>query len=139
MANRQRPAKPLRILVADDNEDGREMLGFLLRAQGHSVEVAADGPAAIESAASFHPEVIVLDIGMPGMSGYAVARTLRQKPWASRPTLVALSGLGQQEDKSRAAEAGFARHFTKPVDVNDLLAYLATRAQGRPQHPDRPH
>jgi len=133
-----RPAKPLRILVADDNEDGREMLGFLLRAEGHSVEVAADGPAAIDAAASFHPEVIVLDIGMPGMNGYSVARTLRQKPWASRPTLIALSGLGQQEDKARATEAGFDRHFTKPVDVTDLLAYLAGRAEGRPERPDRP-
>jgi CheY-like chemotaxis protein len=133
-----RAPKPLRILVADDNEDGREMLGFLLRAQGHSVEVAADGPAAIESAASFHPEVIVLDIGMPGMNGYAVARTLRQKPWASRPTLIALSGLGQQEDKARATEAGFDHHFTKPVDVSDLLAYLVRRADGRSEQRERP-
>jgi CheY-like chemotaxis protein len=70
------------------------------------------------------------------MNGYAVARTLRQKPWASRPTLIALSGLGQREDKARAAEAGFDRHFTKPVDANELLAYLATRVQAGPERPD---
>ena len=93
------PARPLRILVADDNDDGREMLGYLLTAEGHTVALARDGPAAIETAASFHPDVAILDIGMPGMNGYAVARTLRQQPrgararagrarpgWASRKT-----------------------------------------------------
>ena len=118
--------RPLRILVADDNDDGREMLGYLLTAEGHTVELAADGPSAIETAGSFHPDVAILDIGMPGMNGYAVARALRQQPAATPLVLIALSGLGQREDKERAAEAGFDRHFTKPVDVNDLRAYLAT-------------
>jgi CheY-like chemotaxis protein/two-component sensor histidine kinase len=126
-----RPAKPLRILIADDNDDGREMLGYLLTGEGHSVALAEDGPAAIETARSFHPEVIILDIGMPGMNGYAAARAIRQQPSATTPALIALSGLGQQEDKARAAEAGFDRHFTKPVDVNDLRAYLATVGRGR--------
>jgi two-component system, chemotaxis family, CheB/CheR fusion protein len=126
------PPRALRILIADDNDDGREMLGYLLGAEGHSVALAPDGPAAIETAESFHPEVIVLDIGMPGMNGYAVARILRQKAWTPRPAMVALSGLGQQEDKARAAEAGFDRHFTKPVDLDDLRAYLATVGRARP-------
>ncbi len=79
-----RQARPLRILVADDNDDGREMLGYLLTAEGHTVELAVDGPSAIETAGSFHPDVAILDIGMPGMNGYAVARALRQQP-ASTP------------------------------------------------------
>ncbi len=123
--------RPLRILVADDNDDGREMLVYLLTAEGHTVAQAPDGPTAIETAAAFHPDVVILDIGMPGMNGYAVAQTLRKQPDMSSVVLVALSGLGQQEDKARAAEAGFDRHFTKPVDVNSLRAFLAATGEGR--------
>ena len=117
--------RPLRILVADDNEDGREMLVYLLTAEGHTVEQAVDGRAAVNIAATFRPDVVILDIGMPVMNGYAAAQTLRQQAEMSSVVLVALSGLGQQEDKARAAEAGFDRHFTKPVDVNALRAFLA--------------
>ena len=85
---------------------------------------------AIETAASFHPDVAILDIGMPGMNGYAVAKTLRQRGRGHRRrSLVALSGLGQHEDKARAAEAGFDPHFTKPVDVGSLLNLLAQKFQ----------
>lgn len=119
------PLTPLRILVADDYEDGREMLGFLLRDEGHTVAVAADGPAAVTLAQEFRPDVAIVDIGMPGMNGYAVAKALRDGPDGASVVLVALSGLGQQEDKARATDAGFDRHFTKPVDVNALRAFLA--------------
>lgn len=119
-------ANPLRILVADDNDDGREMLVYLLTAEGHTVAAAPDGPQALETALAFQPDVVILDIGMPGMNGYTVARTLRERADTSALVLVALSGLGQQEDKVRAAEAGFDRHFTKPLDVNALRAFLAT-------------
>ena len=81
---------------------------------------------AVETAATFHPDVAILDIGMPGMNGYAVARDASEESRDSSVVLVALSGLGQQEDKARAAEAGFDRHFTKPVDVNALRAFLAS-------------
>ncbi len=121
--------RPLRILVADDNDDGREMLVYLLTAEGHTVAQAPDGQAAVETAATFHPDVVILDIGMPGMNGYTVAQTLRERPEMSSVVLVALSGLGQQEDKARAAEAGFDRHFTKPVDVNALRAFLAATGE----------
>jgi two-component system, chemotaxis family, CheB/CheR fusion protein len=124
-------ARPLRILVADDNDDGREMLVYLLTADGHTVAAAPDGPTAIETATAFHPDVVILDIGMPGMNGYTVARRLRGTRDAPAPVLVALSGLGQQEDKARAAEAGFDRHFTKPVDVNALRAFLAATGEAR--------
>lgn len=117
--------RPLRILVADDNDDGREMLVYLLAAEGHTVAQASDGQSAVDTAATFHPDVVILDIGMPGMNGYTVAQTLRARDDMSSVVLVALSGLGQQEDKARAAQAGFDRHFTKPVDVNSLRAFLA--------------
>ena len=121
--------RPLRILVADDNDDGREMLVYLLTAEGHTVAQAPDGLSAVETGAAFHPDVAILDIGMPGMNGYAVAQTLRKRPEMSALVLVALSGLGQQEDKARAAESGFDRHFTKPVDVNALRAFLAATGE----------
>ena len=85
-------AKPLRVLVADDNNDGREMLVYLLTAEGHTVAAAPDGPTAIETARVFHPDVVILDIGMPGMNGYTVARSLRAKHDAPGLVLVALSG-----------------------------------------------
>ena len=118
-------ARPLRILVADDNDDGREMLGYLLTAEGHTVAQAATVRRR-RAAGAFQPDVAILDIGMPGMSGYAVARRCASSPRGAALVLVALSGLGQQEDKARAAEAGFDRHFTKPVDINELRVYLAT-------------
>jgi CheY-like chemotaxis protein len=117
--------RPLRILVADDNDDGRDMLVYLLTAEGHTVAQAADGRAAVETAGTFRPDVVILDIGMPGMNGYTVAETLRKSSETSSVVLVALSGLGQREDKARAAQAGFDRHFTKPVDVNALRTFLA--------------
>ena len=128
-------ARPLRVLVADDNEDGREMLTYLLTAEGHTVAQAADGLAAVDVAATFHPDVAILDIGMPGMNGYAVAEALRKRPEMSAVVLVALSGLGQQEHKARAAEAGFDRHFTKPVDINSLRAFLAATSEALAEWP----
>ena len=115
---------PLRILVADDYADGREMLAFFLERLGHTVATASDGADALAVAASFQPEVAILDIGMPGISGHAVARELR-KQRGDEVILVALSGLGEASDKARAADAGFNRHFTKPVDIKALADYLA--------------
>jgi CheY-like chemotaxis protein len=121
--------RPLRILVADDNEDGREMLEYLLTADGHTVAKAADGREAVETAATFRPDVAILDIGMPGLNGYSVAQALRETSPTSSLVLVALSGLGQREDKARARSAGFDRHFTKPVDINSLRAFLAAAGE----------
>jgi len=124
----QTSRRSLRILVADDNEDGREMLAYLLTREGHVVALAADGREALDKAVEFDPDVAVLDIGMPSLNGYDVAARLRKGPKGSRPFLVALSGLGQTEEKARAAEAGFDYHFTKPVDLNALLRLLMERA-----------
>jgi two-component system CheB/CheR fusion protein len=122
-----RPANKLRILVADDNEDGREMLKYLLAHDGHDVRTAEDGLRAVEIAIAFDPDLVVLDIGMPGLNGYEVAQRLRSSGTGRRPLLVALSGLGQAEDRARSAEAGFDHHFTKPVDINALLAVVAEK------------
>jgi DNA-binding response OmpR family regulator len=113
----------LRILVADDYPDGREMLAFFLERQGHTVATASDGADALAVASTFGPDVAILDIGMPGVSGHTVARELR-KQRGSALTLVALSGLGEPADKARAAEAGFDCHFTKPVDITELSKFL---------------
>ena len=118
----------LKILVADDYPDGREMLAFFLERQGHSVATATDGADALAVAAAFKPDVAILDIGMPGISGHAVARELRAQ-LGDAITLVALSGLGEAADKARAAEAGFDRHFTKPVDITALAAYLTEKVR----------
>jgi DNA-binding response OmpR family regulator len=103
------------------------MLNHLLTHDGHVVKTAGDGSRAVEVAAEFDPDVIVLDIGMPGLNGYEVARRLRDAGSERRPLLIALSGLGQAEDKARAVDAGFDHHFTKPVDINALLAILADK------------
>jgi CheY-like chemotaxis protein len=126
-APRPRPARGLRVVIADDNADGRDMLAFLLQHAGYDVATAADGVHALQVAAEFDPQAVVLDIGMPGMNGYDVARRLRQGADGSRLLLVALSGLGERDDKERAVEAGFDHHFTKPVDAGALLDWLADR------------
>ncbi len=102
------------------------MLSFVLTGDGHTVSAAFDGPSALAAALATTPDVAILDIGMPGLNGFSVAEELRKQPETAGMALVALSGLGQQEDKARAAQAGFDRHFTKPVDVNALRAFLET-------------
>jgi two-component system CheB/CheR fusion protein len=124
----QAAARKLKILVADDNDDGRQMLKFLLESEGHQVAVAEDGTEALKAAAEMKPEVGILDIGMPGMNGYEVARTLK-KGRGKKPFLIALSGLGQADDKARALGSGFDHHFTKPVDLNALLSIIAQRVK----------
>ena len=105
-----------RILVVDDSVDAAESLMSLLRVWGHDVQMVHDGPAALEVAAAFVPSIVFLDIGMPGMDGYEVARRLRRVPALERVLLVALTGFGSEQDRRRAHEAGFDRHVTKPVD-----------------------
>jgi signal transduction histidine kinase/DNA-binding response OmpR family regulator len=118
----------LRVLVVDDNIDAADTLAALLELGGHTIRVANDGYQAIEMARSFHPQVVFLDIGLPGMNGYEVARRLRETPGMERGILVALTGWGTREDRERSSEAGFDHHLTKPADmdaVESLLAGLA--------------
>ena len=113
-----------RILVVDDNADSAESLALLLEFWEHEVKTAADGPAALALAPQFRPDVVILDIGLPRMNGYQVARELRELPGLARTMLVALSGYGQDEDRKMSQEAGFAHHLMKPVDPDDLAAVL---------------
>jgi signal transduction histidine kinase/CHASE3 domain sensor protein/ActR/RegA family two-component response regulator len=121
------PARQRRILVADDNQDGAESLGATLKLSGHQVVVTYDGFAALDAARSFSPEIAFIDIGMPGLSGYELARAIRAAEWGQSIYLVALTGWGQEEDKRRAAGAGFDLHLTKPVDPGLLDEVVADR------------
>jgi CheY-like chemotaxis protein len=116
---------PRRILVVDDNTDAAESLAILLELRGHRVSVVHDGPAAIAAAGSAVFDFILLDIGLPGMDGYAVARELRQRIDPAGPRVVALTGYGRAEDRERARAAGFDHHLTKPVTRDQLDALLA--------------
>jgi len=118
-----------RLLVVDDNEDSAVSLAMLLRLQGHDVRVAYSGAAALDLAASYRPDMILLDIGMPGMDGYEVARRLRQTPDLKHIVLAALTGWGQQADRCRTAEAGFDHHLVKPVESKALEALFADLKQ----------
>jgi signal transduction histidine kinase len=114
-----------RVLVADDNEDAGESLAMLLRLDGHEVEVTNNGTDAVALFDRMRPDVAILDIGMPGLSGYEVARRIRGKENGKPVTLIAVTGWGQEADKARATEAGFDHHFTKPVEPEALSALLA--------------
>jgi CheY-like chemotaxis protein len=118
-------ARPERVLVVDDNIDAADSLCLLLEITGHTTRQAHDGPTAIEMSASFQPDVILLDIGLPGLDGYQVARKMRDQEVTAGSLIVAVSGYGQQEDRIKAREAGFDHHLTKPVVFHDLQALLA--------------
>ena len=113
-----------RILVVEDNEDGREALVALLEMLGYSVQGAADGPSALQIATRFLPDIVLLDLGLPGMDGYAVARALQTDPRHADAVIVALTGWGAERDRALTRQAGFHHHLTKPVDPRVLEAFL---------------
>jgi len=119
------PVKPRRILLVDDNVDAALTLAELLSLDGHEAHVAHDGPSAVEAARRLHPDVAILDIGLPGFSGLDVARRLREDPFLGGLFLVALSGWVQPEDLVRSREAGFDYHLAKPVSVVTLERLIA--------------
>jgi CheY-like chemotaxis protein len=119
---------PHRILVVDDNRDAADSLTMMLTMMGHDIQNAYDGLEAVQAAAAFRPNVVLLDIGLPKMNGYEAARHIRQQPWGRPMTLIAVTGWGQEEDRRRALAAGCDEHLTKPVDpaaLEKLLAALA--------------
>jgi PAS domain S-box-containing protein len=126
------PEVARRVLVADDNRDGADIMALLLQQYGYDVSVAHSGPEALTAAAQKKPEVAILDIGMPGMSGYEVAQRIRAEAWGKHMLLIALTGWGQEEDKRKAFEAGFDHHLIKPIDPDALEALMssAIRTQG---------
>jgi signal transduction histidine kinase/integral membrane sensor domain MASE1/CheY-like chemotaxis protein len=122
-----------RVLVVDDNVDAAESLAWVLRLSGQDVRVSHDGTAALDAARADRPDVIFLDIGMPGMDGYEVARQMRSDPTLCEAVLIALTGWGQEEDRRRSREAGFDHHMVKPVEpdaVQDLLRTASGRRSG---------
>ena len=120
-----------RILVADDNRDAAEALSLQLQLAGHDVRTAHDGIEALTVAKTFDPEIVLLDLGMPKMDGYEVARQLRLQPRSRRVTLIALTGWGQQQDRDRTAEAGFDAHLVKPVAEAQLFRALTLAVDDR--------
>ena len=115
-----------RVLVADDNRDGAESLAILLQVEGHDVQVVHDGAAALAALEQTRPDVALLDIGMPGLSGYEVAQRVRSSPSGRSVVLIAITGWGQDSDKARALESGFDHHFTKPIEPERITELLKT-------------
>jgi len=123
-AQRARPEHAAhRVLVVDDNPDAADSLAMLLQALGNDVRVAYDGEEALDKALQFSPEIVLLDIGLPKMHGYDVARRIRDAQGRD-VMLVAVTGWGQEDDRRRSREAGFDYHFTKPVDPEDLARLI---------------
>ena len=120
----------MRVLVVDDHVDGATSMCRLLRVLGHEAHQANDGVEGLTAAAELHPDVVLLDIAMPKLNGYEVARRLRAEPWGRHMLLIAVTGWGQDSDKQRASEAGFDFHLTKPVDVAELTRVLASVGVG---------
>jgi CheY-like chemotaxis protein len=116
------------VLLVEDNEDAREGLRLVLERAGYVVSCAGDGPAAVQAFGSARPEIVLVDIGLPGFDGYEVARRIRSEPAGRDVLLVALTGYGQAEDRRAAENAGFDRHVVKPVEPPDLFALLARSA-----------
>jgi CheY-like chemotaxis protein len=117
------PERAYRLLVVDDNEDAADSLATLLGVLGYEVKVAYDGPEAIQAADGFMPDAALLDIGLPHLSGYDIARHMRSTRGPG-VLLVAITGWGQEDDRRRAREAGFDSHFTKPADFEQLTGLL---------------
>ncbi len=125
---RGRSLRGLRVLVVDDNRDSAESLGMILELHGAQVAVSYDGPSALSSFSETAPSIVLLDLGMPGMDGFEVARRIRQQDGRSAVTLIALSGWGQEDDRRRTRAEGFDHHLVKPVDPDTLLRLLGPRS-----------
>jgi CheY-like chemotaxis protein len=115
---------PKRILVVDDNEDAASMLASGLSTYGHDVRTAPDGPTALHLAEVWQPHVAVLDLGLPVMDGYELARRLAERGGTAGTRLIAVTGYGQEEDRRRTADAGFAAHLVKPIDIEALQVLI---------------
>jgi CheY-like chemotaxis protein len=124
------PAKPQegmsrRVLVVDDNEDAANTLAMILKMEDHEVDTAYSGAQALEHIGEFRPDVVLLDIGLPGLDGYGVAEKIREKYGKLGIQLIAITGYGQEADRIRTREAGFVHHLVKPVDFADLRRVLS--------------
>jgi CheY-like chemotaxis protein len=125
------PGGRARVLIVEDNVDSAESLSRLLELFGHEVDAVHDGDAALAAARDRRPDVMLIDIGLPGRDGYDVARSVRADPLLKHVTLVALTGYGQDDDITRATEAGFDFHHLKPIDPRELDGIIARAGEGR--------
>ncbi len=128
--------RPLKVLIVDDNVDSAQTTRWMLELIGYPAEVSHDGREAIALATGDPPDVIFLDIGMPGMSGYDVCRAMRQVPALKDAVIVAQTGWGQASDRQEAFDAGFDRHITKPVSLDQVTRLLEEVQKTRPAHID---
>jgi CheY-like chemotaxis protein len=126
-----------RILIVDDNKDAADSIALSVQLAGHTVCTAYDGQEGLALASTFAPDVLLLDLGMPGLNGYEIARRIRQQPWGKTLALIAVTGWGQEQDRRRTKEAGFNAHLTKPVSPSELLGALGTAIQ-TVLHPQSP-
>jgi CheY-like chemotaxis protein/anti-sigma regulatory factor (Ser/Thr protein kinase) len=115
-----------RILVVDDNKDITDSLSFVLGSLGHDVQVAGNGPLALKIAERHCPQIVLLDIGLPGMDGYEVAKRMRERPQVAQAVFVAMTGYGKEEDRLRSEQAGFIQHLVKPVDSATIVKLLSS-------------
>jgi len=122
------PVAPMSIVIADDNVSAVNLLAELLRMEGHRVDIATDGEQALAVAHAVQPSILILDIGMPKLTGYEVAKAVRETPWGKTAFLLAATGWGQETDKMRARTAGFDAHLIKPFDPEELLAFIRKRS-----------
>ena len=119
-----------RVLLVDDNRDVARAMARWIRLLGHDIRVAFDGPEAVLIASEFNPDLVLMDIGLPKLNGYDVAREMRSKPWGRTMTLVAVTGWGRDADRRQSQEAGFDQHLTKPVEPGVLEALLDSCSKG---------
>lgn len=124
-ADVKRTGGSCRVLIVDDNVDAAEIMAVLLQSLGHQVQTAHDGITGFEAARTFRPDVVLLDVGLPSMNGYEVARCLRRQPETAKIFLVALTGYGREEDRRLSREAGFNIHVLKPLGMDVLKSILA--------------
>lgn len=125
------PNDNTRIVVIDDNVDAADMFGWLLDAKGYAARIAYSGPAGLDLVAAFAPQVVFCDLGMPGMSGYEFAESLRARQQLPQPLLVAVSGWGDAHTRAHSHAAGFDVHLVKPTVFDDILALLDADERGR--------
>jgi CheY-like chemotaxis protein len=118
------PTSGLRILVVDDNRDSAESLALMLQMIGHDARSATDALSGLETAATFRPEVMFLDIAMPRLSGYDLAKRIRGQHWGRGLSLIAMTGLSRADDQRQARDAGFNHHLVKPVEFEEVLRLL---------------
>jgi CheY-like chemotaxis protein len=121
-------ARRFKILVVDDNHDSALSLAMMLSIMGHDTRTAHDGESAVQTAETFLPDVVLLDIGLPKLNGYEVAQRIREKPWGESMYLIAVTGWGQDEDRQRSSEVGLNLHMVKPVEPSALEKVLASLA-----------